>query len=436
MKAHIIEGPNTNVLYFPNSFKFYKIDDLTKNIICDINRSVNKEEVIEKYNIREEDYFDIVSVVNDNNNSLIETQINKKDLYKLVLNITNDCNLNCVYCYANGGVYQSERSFMKNEVIEKTLGIFFNRFKNIGVIQLFGGEPTLNLNAIQYVGEYIENKMLHNEIDYKPIMCLTTNGMCSSDKFIELVNKYDIKLTVSVDGPKNVTNQTRLANTGLGVANILEDNIQKLKNRTGQPQSAEVTFTQFHVDQNIDVREVVNYISTRFGITDVHVSPVSADEGAAYKLKDRNSFMKAIPEVINNKEDGYMLVNRIIGNLRSKIVSRHICNAGTSVFSVSTDGEIYPCFMLIDIPEHKLGNVNTIDSQFWNELDSPTNQFHSFDKMKNEQCKNCFNNTMCNGCMGINYFGTGDIFKCPEEECEFLKGLTEQVLLALCETEK
>ncbi|WP_171720778.1 radical SAM/SPASM domain-containing protein [Paenibacillus phytohabitans] len=436
MKAHIIEGANTNVLYFPNSYKFFKIDDLTKNIICDIHEEMNKSEIIEKYNIGEEDYYDLHQIVNDTTSSLTELQAGPKGLYKLVLNITNECNLNCVYCYANGGTYQSDKGVMQREVLEQALSIFFNRYNNIGVIQLFGGEPTLNLNAIAYVGAYIEQKLQNKEIDYKPVLCLTTNGMCSSEKFIDLVNRYDIKLTVSIDGPRSVTNQTRLANTGAGVADILEDNIQKLRARTGQPQSAEVTFTQLHVEQDIEVREVVNYLGTRFGITDVHVSPVSAEEGAAYKLKNRDSFLKAIPEVIRNKEDGYMLVNRIIDNLRTKRMDRHICNAGTSIYSVSSSGDIYPCFMLTDVWEHRLGNVNSVDEEFWSELESPANPFRRFDKLKNEQCKDCFNNTMCNGCMGINHFGTGDIFKSPEEECSFLKGLTEQVLLALCEEDK
>ncbi|MNI63827.1 hypothetical protein D3C73_1192300 [compost metagenome] len=92
--------------------------------------------------------------------------------------------------------------------------------------------------------------------------------------------------------------------------------------------------------------------------------------------------------------------------------------------------------MLTDVEQHRLGNIQTADSEFWGGLDSPANPFHQFNKLKHEQCKDCFNNTMCNGCMGINYFGTGDIFRSSEEECEFLKGLTEQVLLALCGTEK
>ena len=435
MKAHIIEGPDTNVLYFPNSYKFFKIDDLTANIIGDIWREMTKEEIIKKYNIADKDYYDLYRIVNDNTNSLTELQ-GPDGLYKLVLNITNECNLNCVYCYANGGTYHSDKGIMQEAVLEQALNIFFDRYNTIGVIQLFGGEPTLNLNAIAYVGEYIEQKLQRKEIDTKPILCMTTNGMCSSEKFIALINKYNIKLTVSIDGPRNITNQTRLANTGNGVAAILEDNIMKLRARTGQPQSAEVTFTQLHVEQGIEVREVVKYIGESLGITDVHVSPVSAEDGMEYKLKNRDSFLKAIPEVIREKENGYMLVNRILGNLRTRRTDRHICQAGTSIYSVSSNGDIYPCFMLTDIEEHKLGNVNSVDREFWSGLDSPSNAFRRFDKLKNEQCKDCFNNTMCNGCMGINHFGTGDIFTTPEEECNFLKGLTEQVLLALCEEDE
>lgn len=320
------------------------------------------------------------------------------------------------------------------DTLLKTLDIFFDQFNTIDIIQLFGGEPTINLEAVEIVGSYIESKLSENKIKHRPILCLTTNGMCASDEFIRLVKKYEIKITVSIDGPPAITNQTRLDRKGKGVAETLERNIKKLQKYTGEPKSAEVTFTQCHIDKGITVRDTIRYINEKFGIMDVHVAPVSAPDGAAYKLLNRDSFLDMIPSIIKSRENGFMLVNRVIRNLCIKQATRQICGAGTAVYSVSATGDIYPCFMLTDINEFKLGNIHSINESFWDIAASPLKQYYTFNKFKYEQCADCFNRAICNGCMGINYYSKGDIFHTPDEECEFFKALTENVIIALVES--
>ena len=43
----------------------------------------------------------------------------------LVLIATKDCNLNCQYCYANGG---DNKEYMGNELAEKMIAAFLNKF--------------------------------------------------------------------------------------------------------------------------------------------------------------------------------------------------------------------------------------------------------------------------------------------------------------------
>ncbi|MBP3896226.1 MAG: hypothetical protein J6D57_00105, partial [Mogibacterium sp.] len=45
----------------------------------------------------------------------------------------------------------------------------------------------------------------------------------------------------------------RIARNGHGVGDILEKNIDKLIKFTSEPKSAEVTYTQFHEDENMSV---------------------------------------------------------------------------------------------------------------------------------------------------------------------------------------
>lgn len=430
-RVHFVEYDNQTLLYLPDLLKFYNINNRTKKIIIDIKNGGSKEDILNKHNIDEAELSNILDILSQDTLEAKGFSISNSFLYKLVINITNKCNLNCIYCYANGGNYDSEESIMSENVLKKTLDIFFEKYKEIGVIQLFGGEPTLNLDAIEFTCKYIEKKFENKEIINKPVIGLTTNGMCASERFIELIKKYDIKLTVSIDGPSVITNRTRVTNKGKGVAELLEKNIEILQNTTGEPSSAEVTFTQYHIDENISVEDAINFVKDRFNISYVHISPVSAEPDLPYKLKNRESFMDAIPDIINRKTNGYMIVNKVINKIQTKKIDSQICGAGNSVLSVSVNGDIYPCFMFTDISDYKIGNIFSDKIELWKKLDEFNFRYHSYNRYKSEQCSNCFNNTICSGCMGMNYFNTGDAFKNSEEECQFLKDLTENVLISI-----
>jgi|GEM_PF-6465548 hypothetical protein len=71
---------------------------------------------------------------------------------------------------------------------------------------------------------------------------ITINGIFATDYFIDLINKYNIDVTVSLDCNKDITNKTRLNRHGYKTADIIENNIVKLRNKTNQLSTAEVTY--------------------------------------------------------------------------------------------------------------------------------------------------------------------------------------------------
>ena len=66
----------------------------------------------------------------------------------LILDLTNDCNLRCSYCYASGG----ERADCLS-VSDAVLAIekFYNRFKCQIQVLFHGGEPLLCFDSIQKI---------------------------------------------------------------------------------------------------------------------------------------------------------------------------------------------------------------------------------------------------------------------------------------------
>ena len=85
----------------------------------------------------------------------------------LILDLTNDCNLRCSYCYASGGEHADCLS-----VSDAVLAIekFYNRFKCQIQVLFHGGEPLLCFDSIQKIISITETKDFSNYISYPFIM--------------------------------------------------------------------------------------------------------------------------------------------------------------------------------------------------------------------------------------------------------------------------
>ena len=88
--------------------------------------------------------------------------------------ITERCNLSCAHCLRG----ECSDRVMSNEVIDAILG----QVDYITNLSISGGEPTLALDRLEYIFNYIvEHKILVDEVT------ITINGTVWSDKFINLL---------------------------------------------------------------------------------------------------------------------------------------------------------------------------------------------------------------------------------------------------------
>ena len=97
----------------------------------------------------------------------------------LILDLTNDCNLRCSYCYASGG----ERADCLS-VSDAVLAIekFYNRFKCQIQVLFHGGEPLLCFDSIQKIISITETKDFSDYISW----FIQTNGVLLSQEKIHL----------------------------------------------------------------------------------------------------------------------------------------------------------------------------------------------------------------------------------------------------------
>jgi uncharacterized protein len=73
-------------------------------------------------------------------------------LSRLTINSTQTCNLGCKYCYALGGDYGGSAIQISPELAVAKLRDAAQAHNVIKLVQFIGGEPLLNIRAIEAGG--------------------------------------------------------------------------------------------------------------------------------------------------------------------------------------------------------------------------------------------------------------------------------------------
>uniref|UniRef100_UPI0025FAC161 radical SAM protein n=1 Tax=Phenylobacterium sp. TaxID=1871053 RepID=UPI0025FAC161 len=147
-------------------------------------------------------------------------------LQALVLNITNQCNLACTYCYEFGAdkiaTPEGKPKYMTLETASASVDFLLAQSpgRNAVHITFFGGETLMNFKLLRQVVEYAREQaaMQGRGIGFS----LTTNATLLTDEIIEFLAENEIGVTVSMDGPPDLQDLRRVDKRGRGTYRIIE----------------------------------------------------------------------------------------------------------------------------------------------------------------------------------------------------------------------
>jgi uncharacterized protein len=298
-------------------------------------------------------------------------------LERLVINVTHDCNLRCSYCYADTGAYGAKRMILSEKTGEEIVDDFFARFRQIGQIQFFGGEPFLNIDGIESLCEHVTN-ICRRENVTRPAFTMSSNGTILNDRIVDIINRYHISITVSLDGARLINDSQRKYASGAGSYERVIKNIAILKERTGQPAQIEGTYTARHVEMDFSLVEFMKFIATELDVHYLHMPWIlgNAYQGTGIEPTEKNidhliSVYRAanveslrslqtpeLEETIVLSAVGRALERAQTANAQQR---RHICPAGSGTLSVGADGKIFPCFMFTNKAQFEFGHIGSVD---------------------------------------------------------------------------
>lgn len=312
-----------------------------------------------------------------------------KHLSRFEVFLTNSCNLNCVYCYADGGSYGLPPTSMKKEKMKSYLNnLFPDKFDDIDIVMFFGGEPLLNTDSIWLTCEFFNQLYCKGAIKKIPKYTIVTNGTLITEEIAKKLKKYDIQVTVSFDGEKIFQDKLRPYRNGSGSFQDVSKAIRLLSKYEINNLSIETTYTSLHKQLNYSrekLREIINKM-----FPDVNIMLVDCTGDSEYVVE-------ASANNLNHEEfEDNMRKLSVLARINSKHFHDFACGSGLNAFILMPNGDLYPCHQFIIDKKYCIGNATNVNSIGKNDY---VNSLLNSVKCNNvEPCKYCWAREFCLNC--------------------------------------
>jgi uncharacterized protein len=356
-------------------------------------------------------------------------------LTTMVLNVTNQCNLSCTYCYEYGEdkIVDTENGkqpkFMTEDTARESVEFLLRESGKVAHITFFGGETLLNFPVLVKTIAYARRRAAEEgkDVDFS----LTTNATLLKPEIIEFIAENGIGVTISIDGPKEVQDKFRVFNNGAGSYDLVAPKIKELlKRHRTRPIGARVTLTS----GKMDVKRIYQHLTEEIGFWEVGFAPVTTAANRAHAISDggygemlaqftdlANDFLEAS---VANRHHGFSNVKETLEELHKGVSKAYPCGAGLGLLGVATDGDVALCHRFAGSDAHKLGTVR-------DGLDrNAQHAFYATHHIDNKtDCSVCWARPLCSGgCYHEAHTRYGDTAHANLHYCEWIRGWTDVCL--------
>lgn len=316
--------------------------------------------------------------------------------YTLIIKITNNCNLNCAYCYHRRDISRHQYETMSYDMIECLIKEVLYHNNERATFIWHGGEPLLvGKDVFRFI---VAKQKEHNVKNLQIRNNIQTNGTLLDAEYIQLLKEHGFHIGISIDGPFELHAKER--NTSLPEYENIEKSLSYLhrvnarygtlcvvgKHHIGQEKKI-LDFLMSHNIQNIGFLPCVVQSS---GVVDEEQT-ISPTEYAQFlvNLFDGwiNSKIKSLS--VRNFDDAI----RFALNIPAKSCTKSNCC--DEYLTIAPDGKIYLCDDFSASDEHCVGHIE--EGLEFIENTSAMQWLKRAMKMQPETCRKC---KYYNGCFG------------------------------------
>lgn len=394
-----------------------KILSISKQEYDSLNnpKSLEREKVLSKYQDR--------GFLKDSNLKEIEhpasavlAEFEDKHIHEMILQVTQDCNLRCSYCYyVNERYRQRHHSHIKMEfsLAKRAMDYFMEHSSDEKEIVLgfYGGEPLLCFDLIKKCVEYMELNVQGRKVRF----VLTTNGTLLTNEKIEYFIEHDISILISLDGSKESHDYNRKFADGTGSFDIIINKIKNLKEN--YPDYFKTVLFNTVISPEMDMNKIRKYYEADEVLKDAQIMSGTIQEFYASEPPryDDKLFidscygqLKAILFCAGRlKEEDLSILHRgYIGNYKKMLQSLQSefvlppkfhhggpCIAGSKRLFVDISGRLFPCEHVSE--ESAIMEIGSIDKGI---IIEKIDDLINVGKITEKECLNCWALVQCRIC--------------------------------------
>lgn len=444
---HPFTGAEQEYLYLVPSGAIFALDALSSSIIQRLEQGECERDLLRaelgakgfpESDIEEaiEELYQSHAIANGNG---FPTELQKTPmpfpLQTLVLNVTNQCNLSCKYCYEFGedrlATPEGKTKFMSEETARAAVDFLMANSAGRRAVHLtfFGGETLMNFNVLRSTIDYARAQAhaAGKYIDFS----LTTNATLLTPQVIEYLAENQVGVTISIDGPKELNDKLRVFSNGQGSYEMIAPKIKDLLlKHTSRPIGARVTLTS----QVVDVKGIFRHLREEIGFHEVGFAPVTTSPVRLYAIGQDglDTVLEQFTELareyteyaLRDEMHGFSNVSDTLRELHAGISKSHPCGAGLGLLGVAPSGDISPCHRFVDSDTHKLGSISEGVDMFKQADFLERGHIH-----RKEECQTCWARPVCSGgCYHEAYVRYGDTGHANLHYCEWIRGWTHVCL--------
>jgi len=331
-------------------------------------------------------------------------------------------------------VHKDSFHVMTFETAKKAVDYLLSQPPRVDAVvwNFIGGEPTLEMELIDKITDYIKLKQYINGHPWhvKHMFFIGTNGVLygtdTVQRFLQK-NRNHVQFSITIDGTRKKHDLQRVRSDGSGSYDDVYESVKLWQTQSkSTAMSTKVTFSSEDI---IYLKESVIHLWD-IGITYVAANVVFED---VWKPGDAAVFYKQLIDLAD-----YIIDNEIwdmysvrffdpqVGFQSSKeTINTHCCGTGKMV-AIDTEGNLYPCVRFINYcrvnKSSASGSVGDLSTG------SDADRLRAFDNLSlsaisDDECRSCQISSGCFTCAGHNFDDTFGftVFHRAKYNCEMQK---------------
>ena len=321
------------------------------------------------------------------------------DIHVCYLILTEECNLRCTYCFVQGSfTSRHRRGSMAPDVARRAVEFFQEATRRGGcssnhqgsdheyTLILYGGEPTLNQVALEAAVTSARSLDFPGKLQ----IAMVTNGTALTPVTVRLLKEHDVGVSVSLDGPAELTDSGRnkgtYAKACAGIEMLREAGINPGISCTLPPSAVSQFDRILAWLESMQVRNIGFNLVTR---------PASGYDSPEYHRMGTEQLIRGFKRFrqIGVYEDRMM--RKVRSFVEHRVYPFDCAACGGAQIVVAPDGRVGICHAFLGSGKTFVGHVS--DERFFPEKDPIWTEWSVRSPINIPECKNCECLGICGG---------------------------------------